>query len=189
MYAGIPNPIDVSVPGVSPNNIDVSVQNGSLTTDRVKNSKGEVFKGMYAVKPNGPNQNVQIMVSANINGKMIRYAPYPFRVKRLPTPIAQFAQKSSGSIDKAVAAAQQGVFAAMPDFDFDLTYKVTGFTILYSDKGSDFEESSTSNNLTPAQKGLINRLTRGKNLIIKDIKAVGPDGITQDLQPVVLKIQ
>jgi gliding motility-associated protein GldM len=188
MYAGIPNPIDVSVPGVSPNNIKVSVQNGQLTSERVKNSRGQVFKGMYSVKPNGPNQNVQILVSANINGKMVSYAPYEFRVKRLPRPVAQFAQKSEGALDKAVAAAQQGVFAIMPDFDFDLTYRVTGFTILYSDKGSDFEETSSSNNLTAAQKGLINRLTRGKNLIIKDIKAVGPDGVTQDLSPVVLKI-
>ncbi|HLN55711.1 MAG TPA: gliding motility protein GldM [Bacteroidales bacterium] len=188
MYNGIPNPIDVSVPGVSPNNIYVSVQGGQLTNERVKNSKGVVFKGMYSVKPSGTNQNVQILVSAKINGKMVSYAPYEFRVKKLPRPIAQFAQKSEGTVDKAVAAAQQGVFAIMPDFDFDLTYKVTGFTILYSDKGSDFEETSSTNNLTAAQKGLINRLTRGKNLIIKDIKAVGPDGATQDLSPVVLKI-
>lgn len=188
MYAGIPNPIDVSVPGVSPNNIKITVSNGRLTNERVKNSRGQVFKGMYAIYPNAANQNVHINVSANINGKMVSYAPYEFRVKPIPRPIAQFAQKSEGTIDKAIAAAQQGVFAVMPDFDFDLSYRVTGFTILYSDKGSDFEEASNSNNLTAAQKGLINRLVRGKNLIIKDIKAVGPDGRTQDLSPVVLKI-
>ena len=47
---------------------------------------------------------------------------------------------------------------------------------------------STSSNLTQKQKDLIGRLTRGKNLIIKDIKALGPDGKTKDLQPVILKI-
>lgn len=188
MYNGIPNPIDVSVPGVSPNNIKVRVEGGTLTNERVKNSKGQVFKGMYAIKPNNPNQNVQVIVSANMNGKMVQYAPYEFRVKRIPRPVAQFGQKSEGSIDKNVAAAQTGVFAVMPDFDFDLTYKVTGFTILYSDKGSDFEESSNSNMLTAQQRNLIGRLVKGKNLIIKDIKAVGPDGASQDLSPVVLKI-
>jgi len=188
MYEGIPNPIDVSVPGVSPNNIKVNISNGRLTNERVKNSKGQVFKGMYAIIPTGRNQNVHVNVSANINGKMVSYAPYEFRVKPLPRPIAQFAQRSEGTIDKNLAAAQQGVFAVMPDFDFDLTYKVTGFTILYSDKGSDFEESSSSATLTSAQKSLINRLVRGKYLTIKDIKAVGPDGRTQDLSPVVLKI-
>ena len=51
-----------------------------------------------------------------------------------------------------------------------------------------YEESSSNSNLTQKQKDLIGRLTRGKNLIFKDIKALGPDGKTKDLQPVILKI-
>jgi gliding motility-associated protein GldM len=188
MYMGIPNPIDVSVPGISPDKIKIKVVNGSFTTEKVKNSKQEYFKGSWAVKPNAVGQDVQVIVTADINGKPTQYAPYPFRVKPLPTPIAQFAQKSTGSIPRATAAAQQGVFATMPDFDFDLQYTVTGFTILYSDRGNDYEESSTNSNLTPKQKDLISRLTRGKYLTIKDIKALGPDGRTRDLQPVILKI-
>jgi gliding motility-associated protein GldM len=188
MYIGIPNPIDVSVPGISPDKIKIKVVNGSFTTEKVKNSKQEYFKGSWAVKPNAVGQDVQVIVTADINGKPTQYAPYPFRVKPLPTPIAQFAQKSTGSIPRATAAAQQGVFATMPDFDFDLQYTVTGFTILYSDRGNDYEESSTNSNLTPKQKDLISRLTRGKYLTIKDIKALGPDGKTKDLQPVILKI-
>jgi gliding motility-associated protein GldM len=188
MYMGIPNPIDVSVPGISPDKIKIKVVNGSFTTEKVKNSKGEYFKGSWAVKPNAVGQDVQVIVTADINGKPTQYAPYPFRVKPLPTPIAQFAQKSTGTVPRATAAAQQGVFAIMPDFDFDLQYTVTGFTILYSDKGSDYEETSMNSNLTPKQKDLIGRLTRGKNLIIKDIKALGPDGRTKELLPVILKI-
>jgi gliding motility-associated protein GldM len=188
MYMGIPNPIDVSVPGISPDKIKIHVVNGSFTTEKVKNSKQEYFKGSWAVKPNAVGQDVQVIVTADINGKPTQYAPYPFRVKPLPTPIAQFAQKSTGTIPRATAAAQQGVFATMPDFDFDLQYTVTGFTILYSDRGNDYEESSTNSNLTPKQKDLISRLTRGKYLTIKDIKALGPDGRTKDLQPVILKI-
>ena len=45
MYMGIPNPIDVSVPGISPDKIKIKVVNGSFTTEKVKNSKGEYFKG------------------------------------------------------------------------------------------------------------------------------------------------
>jgi hypothetical protein len=118
----------------------------------------------------------------------VQYAPYDFRVKSIPLPVAIFANKSTGTVPRATAAAQQGVFAILPDFDFDLQYTITGFTVLYSDKGSDFEESSTNSNLTAKQKDLIGRLTRGKNLIIKDIKALGPDGRTKELQPVILKI-
>jgi hypothetical protein len=52
----------------------------------------------------------------------------------------------------------------------------------------DIEESCASSNLTPKQKQALNGLTRGKNLMIKDIKAIGPDGRTRDLNAIVLKI-
>lgn len=188
MYAGIPNPIDVSVPGVSPDNISIRVVNGTFTTEKIKNSRGENFKGAWAVKPSAVGQNVQVVVTANVGGKPLQFAPYEFRVKAIPAPVAVFAQKSTGTVPRATAAAQQGVFAILPDFDFDLTYQVTGFSVLYSDRGNDYEEASTSSNLTARQKDLINRLTRGKNLIIKDIKALGPDGRTTDLSPIILKI-
>jgi hypothetical protein len=82
-----------------------------------------------------------------------------------------------------------GVFAILPDFDFPLNYTVTGFSILYTDTRGDFEEPSSSSTLTPKQKDLINRLTRGKSLIIKDIKALGPDGKIKDLGVLLFKIQ
>jgi gliding motility-associated protein GldM len=188
MYSGIPNPIDVSVPNVSPDKIKIRIVNGTFTTEKVKNSKGENFKGSWAVLPEAVGKNVQVIVTADMNGKPMQFAPYEFRVKPIPPPVAQFAQKSTGSVPRATAAAQQGVFAVLPDFDFDLNYKVTGFTILFSDKGADYEEKSTNSNLTPAQKNLINRLTRGKYLTIKDITALGPDGKTKELLPVILKI-
>ncbi len=188
MYYGINNPIDVSVPGISPDKLKIKVINGSFSTEKVKKSGGEYFKGSWAVKPNTVGQDVQVVVTADVNGKPVQYAPYSFRVKSIPPPVAQFGNKSTGSIPRATAAAQQGVFAVLPDFDFDLQYTVTGFTILYSDKGSDYEEISTNSNLTPKQKDLINRLTRGKYLTIKDIKALGPDGKTKELQPIILKI-
>ena len=188
MYYGINNPIDVSVPGISPDKLKIKVVNGAFSTEKVKKSGGDYFKGSWAVKPNAVGQDVQVIVTADINGKPVQYAPYEFRVKSIPPPVAIFGNKSTGTIPRATAAAQQGVFAVLPDFDFDLQYTVTGFTVLYSDKGSDFEEISTNSNLTTKQKDLIGRLTRGKNLIIKDIKALGPDGRTKDLHAIILKI-
>ena len=188
MYAGIPNPIDVSVPGVSPENISIRVVNGTYSTERVRNSRGEAFRGTWAVRPTAVGQNVQILVTANVNGRPLQFPAYEFRVKAVPSPVATFGQRSTGVIPRATAVAQQGVFAVMPDFDFDLTYEVTGFSVLYSDRGNDYEESSSSSNLTARQRELIGMLTRGKNLIIKDIKARGPDGRTMDLSPIILRI-
>ena len=189
MYKGIQNPIDVSVPGVSPNNLLVKVVNGTVTTQKVKNSKGENFRGNWAVNPTTVGQNVQVVVSVkDASGKGTTFAPIEFRVKPVPPPIAQFAGKSTGTVAKNTAAAQTGVYATLPDFEFDLIYKVTSFTILYTDSRGDFEETSSTSALTQKQKDLINRLARGKNLFIKDIKCLAPDGRNLDLSPIILKI-
>jgi gliding motility-associated protein GldM len=188
MYYGIGNPIDVSVPGISPDKLKIKVVNGSFSTEKIKNSKGENFKGAWSVKPNAVGQEVQVIVTADINGKPVQYAPYPFRVKSIPTPVAIFGGKSTGSITRADALAQQGVFAIMPDFDFELNYTVTGFTVFYTDKGMDIEEPCSGSTFTSKQRQALNGLTRGKNLMIKDIKAVGPDNKTRDLNSIILKI-
>ncbi len=188
LYYGIDNPIDVSVPNVSPDKIKLRVINGEYKIGKVKNSKGENFRGNWIVRPTDQTHNVQVIVTADIGGKPMQFAPLDFRVKPVPPPIAVFGGKSTGNIARATAAAQQGVFAILPDFDFDLTYKVTGFTFFYTDKGMDQEEVSTSSMLTSKQKEMLGRLTRGKNLIIKDIKALGPDGKTRELNPIILKI-
>ncbi len=53
----------------------------------------------------------------------------------------------------------------------------------------DFEESILKQcSYSAKQKDLLNRLTRGKYLTIKDIKAIGPDNRTVDLSPILFKI-
>ena len=189
MYMGIPNPIDVSVPGISPDNIKIRVVNGTFTTEKVRRTGGEFFRGNWAVNPVKVGQNVQIIVSAtDPSGKSTQYPPYEFRVKAIPKPEARFAGMNGGLISRNTAVAQQGVFAVLPDFDFDLQYKITGFSLLYTDRMGDFEEPCTSSSITSKQKDLLGRLTRGKNLIFKDIKAMGPDNRTVDLSPMLFKI-
>jgi gliding motility-associated protein GldM len=189
MYKGILNPIDVSVPGVSPDKIKLRVVNGTLTTEKVKNSRGVTFKGNWSVNPTAVGQNVQVIVSTtDASGKATSYPPVEFRVKAVPPPIATFGGKNTGTIAKNTAAAQTGVYASLPDFEFDLVYKITSFTVLYTDNRGDFEKVSSSNALTNDQKDLVNRLQRGKNLFIKDIKCLAPDGRTLDLSPIILKI-
>jgi gliding motility-associated protein GldM len=189
MYKGILNPIDVSVPGVDPSKIKIRVVNGTVSTQKVKNSKGVNFRGNWAVNPTAVGQNVQVIVSVtDESGKSNTFLPIEFRVKPVPAPTAVFAQKNTGTVAKNTAAAQTGVYAFLPDFEFDLVYKITSFTVLYTDARGDFEEPSSSNALTPKQKDLVSRLSRGKNLFIKDIKCLAPDGRTLDLSPIILKI-
>jgi gliding motility-associated protein GldM len=101
LYTGIDNPIDVSVPGVGPDKIRLRVTNGQLTTGKVKNPSGQNFRGNWIINPATPGQNVQVFVTADINGKPMTFAPLEFRVKPLPTPVAVFANKSADEAGQA----------------------------------------------------------------------------------------
>jgi gliding motility-associated protein GldM len=188
-YTGIENPLDVSVPGVGPDQIKVSITNGDITKGRVKNPQGEFFRGSYIVKPKAAGQKVLISVTADINGKPMKFDPIEYRVKPLPIPVPVIAGRSGGSIPINTIKSAVGVFATLPDFDFQLVYNITGFTVILNDRGEDFEKRSTGSNFTPDQKQIFNRLTRGKNLYISAITAVGPDGATKDLPPMIFKIE
>ena len=74
MYFGIPNPIDVSVPGVNPSDISIKVVNGTFSTEKVKNPDGVPFKGGWAVSPTAVGQKVQVIVTAKMNGKPVTMA-------------------------------------------------------------------------------------------------------------------
>ena len=189
LYAGIPNPIDISVPGVGSDKVRATMTNGTIGRGKVNNSAGAPFPGDWKAEPQNVGQIAQIIVSAEINGKQQTFPPMEFRVKQIPKPVAVFAQaQGEARVSKDVLVAQAAVFANLEGFDFDLRYTVTEFKVSINDKGFDFSESSTNNRLTEAQKGLITRLTRGKKLYIEGVKAVGPDKKPQELNPIIITV-
>jgi len=183
LYQGIQNPLDVSVPGIGSDKLTVRMTNGDIKKGKYKNYRGE-----YVAQPRTVGQNAQIIVSANIDGKVQTFPPVEFRVRRLPDPEARFANLKEGNVLRSVAAAQQVVTAVLENFEFDLTYTVTGFTVSVNDRGYEITAESNNNRLTDRQRSLISNLRAGQKLIIEKIKAVGPDGKTRDLNPIILKI-
>lgn len=183
LYQGIKNPLDISVPGVGSDKLTVRMNNGTVNRGKYKDYRGE-----YVAEPRTVGQNAQIIVSANIDGKVQTFPPVDFRVRRLPDPEARFANMKEGNVLRSVAAAQQVVTATLENFEFDLTYTVTGFTVSVNDRGFEVTADSNSNRITAKQRELIGNLRAGQKLIIEKIKAVGPDGRTRDLNPIILKI-
>lgn len=169
-YLGVDNPIDVSVAGVQPDQIDVSISNGRVVKDR----------GNYIIRPKRPG-NSYVIVSANVDGKKTQVGRKEFRVKTVPSPVAKVAGKTSGAIQKNVLMAQIGVVAEMENFDFDLTFTITEFTVSATVKGFTKDATSKSYRFTQEQKNIINSLSRGNRVYIQDIKAIGPDGSTRKL--------
>ena len=189
LYLGIDNPIDILVPGIGPDKMRAVMKNGTIGKGKAKNSKGEFFPGNWVAMPEVEGQIAQIVVSAEINGVQQQVGTRDFRVRRVPDPIASFANKmGEGSATKAEISASEACFALLKDFDFDLRFTVTEFTLSFDDKGFNVSESSTNNRVNDKQKALLTKLVRGKKLYVEKVKAVGPDKKVRDLSPIIITV-
>ena len=182
-YVGVENPVNISVPGIGGSQIRASMTNGSITRGKTKK-----FRGNWIVKPRRPGVEAKVTVIANVGGQNKPMGSVKFRVKSLPDPVAKVAGSKGGDIPKATLTAQRGVVAELENFDFDLSFRVTGFIVSITDnKGFTYDEVSSSNLFTSQQKRLLDRLRRNQTIYISEIKAVGPDGKTRKLPPIVFK--
>ena len=104
--------------------------------------------------------------------------------------MAQVAGQSSGNIRKERLLVEDGVLAVLEDFDFDFGYTVTQFTVEVLGAGG-FTNSwpSNSNRFTDEQKAQFRRLNPEEVVYIGNIRAVGDDGETRDLDPISFKIR
>jgi gliding motility-associated protein GldM len=177
-YLGVDNPVEISVSGVAGNKVRASASNGSL----------EARGNSYIMKPKRIG-NCMISVSAEIDGKVSTVGTKEFRVKSVPDPIATVNNQKGGGIAKNVLMAQGGVLAAMPpDFDFDLTFTVTEFTVLSYAQGFVKEVKVKGNKFNQEVRNLLNTLSKGMPVYIQDIRAVGPDGSVRPLSTIDFKL-
>lgn len=180
LYLGVDNPVEISISGIASHQISAQISRGRIT--RV----GETF---IATPSQGAN-TCSITVFADIDGVKKNMGSKEFRIKTVPAPLPSISGVTGKVVDKNVVANALGVVAQMPpDFDFDMKYTVTGFTISASIGGFTREEAAKGQMFTDGQKRIMNGLKSGDNLTITNIKAVGNDGIVKDLNDLVYKIR
>jgi len=184
LYAGIDNPIGISVPGVPMNGISASMTNGTLVRS------GD----HWIARPASVGKDATVTVTANIDGRSATVANTTFRVRKLPDPTPYIAfSDSKGNIDhyrggkpfaKTLLLQSPGIEAAIDDGLLDTKFKVLSFeTTFFDSMGNAIPEVSDGASFSQRQKQSFQRLSRGKRFYISRIKAVGPDGITRDLSP------
>ncbi len=185
LYAGIDNPISISVPGVAMNDISASMTNGTLTR------QGD----HWIARPQGVGKEAVLTVTANMDGRQVNVATHTFRIRKLPDPTAFIAfndasgnpghYKGGRPFSKALLLAAPGLQAAIDDGLLDTKFNVTSFqTIFFDSMGNAMPENSDGSNFSARQKQRFQSLQRGKRFYISNIKAIGPDGVTRDLSPV-----
>ncbi|MCG8411234.1 MAG: gliding motility protein GldM [Bacteroidales bacterium] len=178
-YVGVDNPVSISIAGVAGNRIIPSMRNGTIKKQR---------DGEYIVNPRRPGKSI-ISVKANIDGVSKNMGNVEFRVRTVPDPVVKVAGKKGGKITKNVLAAQVGVLADMENFEFDLKFKITEFTVSTTDRGGYYiDAKAKGGRFTKKQLDLIKRLRRSSRVNIEDVKAVGPDGKVRDLASIVFEI-
>ena len=185
LYAGIDNPISISVPGVPMKDISATMTNGTLTRNGDR----------WIARPTGVGKEAVLTVTANMDGRQVKVATSTFRIRKLPDPTAYIAftdasgnpgsYKGGKPFSKALLLAAPGLHAAIDDGLLDTRFNVTSFqTIFFDSMGNAMPENSDGGNFSARQKQRFQNLQRGKRFYISNIKAVGPDGITRDLSPV-----
>ncbi|WP_421920969.1 gliding motility protein GldM [Marinifilum sp.] len=181
-YVGVDNPVSVSAPGFTSDRIKASISNGNGRL--VKRSDDE-----YIAKPEIVGRTAKVLVEAKFDDEWRPLRTVDFRVKPIPDPVAKIADKNGGRIKKNLLLAQSGVDAVMDNFDFDLEFKITGFTVSTIQKGFTVDEESRSDTFTDEQMRLLRNLRRNNKVYIEDIRAVGPDGVTRNLPAIVFRIE
>jgi len=176
-YRGVPNPIDVSVPGFSPE--DLTISGTGVTLKRVQPGQYEVTVLKSA------KQFSKITVKAN--GKAIGI-PIEFRIDRIPQPTASIGGKNQGRMSKGLLMKAQGIAAKLANFPFDLKYQVISFDCALKVGEFNKSYSKKGNKIDAELKDKISKLKSGTNVTFQNIKAKGPDGMKK-CPPIVLTVQ
>jgi gliding motility-associated protein GldM len=180
-YIGVDNPVDISVPGIPADKIFPNIDNGAIK---------QVGKGSYIVNPSRAGQNANVSVLAEIDKAKKNMGTKTFRVRIVPDPVAKvYGIKGSGGIDRNVLLAQTGVVAEMENFEFDLAFRVTEFTVSTVVGGFTTDKSTKSNRFSQEQYNLIKQTSKGQKVYIEGIRAIGPDGTTRQLGSIALTIK
>ena len=181
-YRGLPNPVEVSVPGVPGDKIDVRISGNH----RLKKESD----GTFTITP-GTDKKANITVSAQLpDGSKKTLPAREFRVKRIPDPVPFFVGKtpSDRSISKQALVGADGIGAQMVNFDFDVRVVVKSFSVSVSRDGTLVEKNSNSNRLTADMKQLFNRVSRGNVVYFEDIIVGMPDGTERQVAAMKLKV-
>ncbi|MFV0506949.1 MAG: gliding motility protein GldM [Bacteroidales bacterium] len=182
LYMGVPNPISISGGGVSPDHLRPTFSN-------MRAEKQDAGWVVFPESLDADGSKTKINVSANVDGSSFNLGAMSFRVKKVPDPVPMVANKQGGTISKAEFAVQDGILAVMKDFDFALSFTVTGFNVSITKGGFSNTWQSSNNRFTSEMKTQFNSLGRGDVVYIDNIFAKGGDGTTRPLPPISFKMQ
>jgi hypothetical protein len=184
IYAGIPNPFSVSVPGFPADKVNATVSAGSFT----KKASGK-FEALMDASQIGKKVNINVGVS--VEGGARQIGSQEFIVKRIPDPQAQIAGYIEGDVPVNVLKTAPGITAALKDFYFQgVQFNVTSFEVVYIPKRQDAKiETNSGARFTGKVADFISSIKPGDQIIFRKIRAVGPDKQPRTLNSIPFQIK
>jgi len=175
LFIGVDNEITISASGGS-EKIRASISQGTITGSG----------GKYKARVNNIDDNC--IISVTIDNKTTQHR---FRVRTIPDPTPMVGQRKSGEVPAAEFKSQAGVRAILENFYYETQFNVTSFRI--TGDGAGFDEGIIEANNTGAAwneaRKIIDRCRPGSFITIEEIRAVGPDGRTRRLTPLIFNLR
>ena len=173
VYRGVDNPMNAVVAGVDAKTVTLKAASGSLSPS----GKGWIYRP-------GQGSEVVFTVSGRTSsGKPVSMS-YPFRIKNVPKAQGQIRDKNNVSIP-ASSLANQVVTAAIPDFEFPVSFTVTGFKV----KVPGVAAVVVSGNSLSAASGVLSKARSGDQVLVFDISATAVGTNQSNISPVVINVQ
>lgn len=179
LYIGVDNPISVSAAGIPKENLSVSGEGVTIAGSA----------GNYMARVTEPG-TARISVSARMGEQTQSMGSTEFRVKRIPTPRAVVAGKSSGALSVAQIRGQERIFARLDDFEFDANFTISRFSMIVQRPRVDplGPYQGTNGTFSEPMKNALRTITPGSFVYFYDIIAVGPDGLQRELDALSFRI-
>jgi gliding motility-associated protein GldM len=179
-YMGVDNPVSISVPGIAEANLRPSISIGTLTRD-------ETTKSWIVRVPQG--QKAVISVDADVLGTVRSMGSAEFRIRRVPTPVAEIAGQVEGGIDKSTLLAAGAIIPVLRDFEFELFFEVKSFRMTTIIGGDGVSKRANGNRFSEEMISMIQNARKGQKFFFENIQAEGPDKIPRSLSPISLEIK
>jgi gliding motility-associated protein GldM len=174
-YMGIDNPVTVSAP---------MPKFTASAPGLSKSGKGWVMR-----PKNTKDVNVIITGEDEITGNKIKVGSYPFRVKRIPTPVPYLSGKT-GTVVISKSAFGNGVIQAkLEGFVFDIKVKVKSFEFITTVSGDVRTVKVNGNKINDKAKKLIQRSSRGQRFYLEKMAVKMPDGRIVTMGNMTVKIK
>ena len=184
LYAGLDNPLSVSVPGVASRDVSAAFDGPGVLQRKAD--------GSYSVKPSGKGGKFKVKVSAKVGGSDMPMGEMEFRVKRVPDPISTLdGVYQSGNMPAPKLKSTTGVVAQLNDFALaGARFDILSYTAVAITPDGEQKIPCTGPRYDAKFRNLLDKgkIKKGCTVIFEDIVARDPAGEKRSLSPIAIAV-